>query len=59
LNCRIATELGCGARAIGVKAKSTGLIAWVEEGEITDVKTTISAYWLDRYRQGLVTPEPI
>ena len=35
------------------------LIAWVEEGEITDVKTTISAYWLDRYRRGLVIPEPI
>ena len=35
------------------------LIAWVEEGEITDVKTTISAYWLDRYRQGLVAPQPI
>ena len=35
------------------------LIAWVEEGEITDVKTTISAYWLDRYRQGLVVPQPI
>jgi ADP-ribose pyrophosphatase len=35
------------------------LIAWVEEGEITDVKTTISAYWLDRYRRGLVSPEPI
>jgi ADP-ribose pyrophosphatase len=35
------------------------LIAWVEEGEITDVKTTISAYWLDRYRRGLVAPEPI
>ena len=35
------------------------LITWVEEGEITDVKTTISAYWLDRYRQGLVSPEPI
>jgi ADP-ribose pyrophosphatase len=35
------------------------LISWVEEGEITDVKTTISAYWLDRYRQGLVSPEPI
>ena len=35
------------------------LIAWVEEGEITDVKTTISAYWLDRYRQGLVAPEPV
>ena len=35
------------------------LIAWVEEGEITDVKTTISAYWLDRYRQGLVSPKPI
>jgi ADP-ribose pyrophosphatase len=35
------------------------LISWVEEGEITDVKTTISAYWLDRYRRGLVSPEPI
>ena len=35
------------------------LITWVEEGEITDVKTTISAYWLDRYRRGLVVPEPI
>ena len=35
------------------------LISWVEEGEITDVKTTISAYWLDRYRRGLVAPEPI
>jgi len=35
------------------------LIAWVEEGEITDVKTTISAYWLDRYRRGLVNPTPI
>lgn len=30
------------------------LLAWVESGEITDVKTTISAFWLDRYRQGLV-----
>ena len=35
------------------------LIAWVEDGEITDVKTTISAYWLDRYRRGLVKPQPI
>nr|WP_231969881.1 NUDIX hydrolase [Polynucleobacter necessarius] len=35
------------------------LISWVEEGEITDVKTTISAYWLDRYRRGLVAPTPI
>lgn len=35
------------------------LLAWVEEGEITDVKTTISAYWLDRYRRGLVKPKPI
>ena len=29
------------------------LIGWIENGEITDVKTTISAYWLDRYRKGL------
>lgn len=35
------------------------LIAWVEDGEITDVKTTISAYWLDRYRRGLVKATPI
>jgi ADP-ribose pyrophosphatase len=35
------------------------LLAWVEEGEITDVKTTISAYWLDRYRRGLVNPQAI
>jgi len=35
------------------------MIAWVEDGEITDVKTTISAYWLDRYRRGLVSPELI
>lgn len=35
------------------------LLDWVESGEITDVKTTISAYWLDRYRRGLVTPSQI
>lgn len=35
------------------------LIVWVEEGEITDVKTTISAYWLDRYRRGLAEPSPL
>ena len=35
------------------------LMAWVEDGEITDVKTTISAYWLDRYRRGLVEPTPV
>jgi ADP-ribose pyrophosphatase len=35
------------------------LIKWVEEGEITDVKTTISTYWLDRYRRGLVKPQLI
>ena len=35
------------------------LIGWIENGEITDVKTTISAYWLDRYRRGLVKPHPI
>ena len=35
------------------------LITWVEEGEITDVKTTISTYWLDRYRRGLVKPQAI
>ena len=35
------------------------LIRWIEDGEITDVKTTISAYWLERYRRGLVKPTPI
>ena len=35
------------------------LLAWVEEGAITDVKTTISAYWLDRYRRGLVQPQSL
>ncbi len=35
------------------------LLAWVEEGEITDVKTTIASYWLDRYRRGLVQPKAI
>ena len=35
------------------------LIAWVEDGEITDVKTTISVYWLDRYRRGLVKATPV
>jgi len=35
------------------------LMGWVEGGEITDVKTTISAYWLDRYRKGLVRPHQI
>jgi ADP-ribose pyrophosphatase len=35
------------------------IIAWVEQGLITDVKTTISAYWLDRYRRGLVSPSPL
>jgi ADP-ribose pyrophosphatase len=35
------------------------LIEWVERGEITDVKTTIAVYWLDRYRRGLVIPQSI
>ena len=35
------------------------LMSWVEGGEITDVKTTIATYWLDRYRRGLVKPHPI
>jgi ADP-ribose pyrophosphatase len=35
------------------------LLAWVEEGAITDVKTTIAAYWLDRYRRGLAQPQAI
>lgn len=35
------------------------LLAWVEGGAITDVKTTISVYWLDRYRRGLVKPQPL
>lgn len=35
------------------------LLGWVESGEITDVKTTISAYWLDRYRRGLVQAQSL
>jgi ADP-ribose pyrophosphatase len=35
------------------------LLEWVEQGEITDVKTTIATYWLDRYRRGLVSPKMI
>ena len=35
------------------------LLEWVEQGEITDVKTTIATYWLDRYRRGLVSPKPL
>jgi ADP-ribose pyrophosphatase len=35
------------------------LLAWVEDGEITDVKTTISTYWLDRHRRGLVQAKSI
>jgi ADP-ribose pyrophosphatase len=35
------------------------LLTLVEEGAITDVKTTISAYWLDRYRRGLVQPKAL
>ncbi len=35
------------------------VIGWIEQGVITDVKTTISAYWLDRYRRGLVLPTPV
>lgn len=35
------------------------LLGWVEQGTITDVKTTISAYWLDRYRRGLISPQAL
>jgi ADP-ribose pyrophosphatase len=35
------------------------LLEWVEQGEITDVKTTIATYWLDRYRRGLVSPKSL
>ena len=35
------------------------LIQWIEEGSVTDVKTIISAYWLDRYRRGLIKPKKI
>lgn len=35
------------------------LLEWVEQGEITDVKTTIATYWLDRYRRGLVNPQAL
>lgn len=35
------------------------LMEWVERGDVTDVKTTIAAYWLDRYRRGLICSAPI
>jgi ADP-ribose pyrophosphatase len=35
------------------------LLRWVEDGEITDVKTIISSYWLERYRRGLVLPKSL
>ena len=35
------------------------LLGWIESGEITDVKTTISAYWLDRYCKGLTQAETL
>ena len=35
------------------------LLGWDESGEITDVKTSISAYWLDRYRRGLIQAKPV
>jgi ADP-ribose pyrophosphatase len=35
------------------------LLKWVESGEITDVKTTISAYWLERYRRGQVQAQEL
>jgi hypothetical protein len=50
---------GLGTCALKALAQCFRLLAWVEEGEFTDVKTTISTYWLDRYRRGLVMPKPI
>jgi ADP-ribose pyrophosphatase len=35
------------------------LLKWVESGEISDVKTTISAYWLERYRRGQVQAQEL
>jgi len=35
------------------------ILAWVEQGVITDVKTTIAIYWLDRYRRKLVKPSAL
>jgi ADP-ribose pyrophosphatase len=35
------------------------LLKWVESGEITDVKTTVSAYWLERYRRGQVQAQEL
>ena len=35
------------------------ILAWVEQGVITDVKTTIAIYWLDRYRRNLVKPSAL
>jgi len=35
------------------------ILAWVEQGVITDVKTTIAIYWLDRYRRNHVKPSAL
>ncbi|MBT8582754.1 NUDIX hydrolase [Polynucleobacter paneuropaeus] len=35
------------------------ILAWVEQGVITDVKTTIAIYWLDRFRRNLVKPSAL
>ena len=35
------------------------ILAWVEQGVITDVKTPIAIYWLDRYRRNLVKPSAL
>ena len=35
------------------------ILAWIEQGVITDVKTTIAIYWLDRYRRNLVKPSAL
>ena len=35
------------------------ILVWVEQGVITDVKTTIAIYWLDRYRRNLVKPSAL
>ena len=34
------------------------LLDWIRDGKVTDVKTIIGAYWLERYLAGDWTPQP-
>ena len=38
------------------KAPLTDLLSWVRDGSVTDVKTVIGAFWLDKLTQGETAP---